>query len=152
MRVHRYHLAAALLLLLVAGCSFQTAEVSDTSSTPAILPFFTVAAEIVSTGIEIMGIIIILRGAVAAAIQFVRDSIGALETLDACRDYRGHLGQAILLGLEFLVAADIIRTVAVRPTYRSVGILGAIIFIRTFLSFALEIEIEGRLPWKMNSE
>ncbi len=150
MRVHRGHLPAALLLLLVAGCSFQTAEVSDTSSVTGMLPFFMVAAEVASTGIEIMGILIILRGAVAAGIQFVRDSIGALETLDACRDYREHLGQAILLGLEFLVAADIIRTVAVRPTYRSVGILGAIIFIRTFLSFALEIEIEGRLPWKTN--
>lgn len=152
MKVHRNHLPAALLLLLVAGCSFQTGEIADTSSATGILPFFAVAAEIVSTGIEIMGIIIILKGAVAAAIRFVRDSIGTLETLDACRDHRGHLGQAILLGLEFLVAADIIRTVAVRPTYRSVGILGAIVFIRTFLSFALEIEIEGRLPWKMNSD
>ena len=58
------------------------------------------------------------------------------------------MGHAILLGLEFLVAADIIGTVAVDPTFRNVGVLGAIIGIRTFLSFALEIEIKGRLSWK----
>jgi uncharacterized membrane protein len=58
------------------------------------------------------------------------------------------LGQAILLGLEFLVAADIIGTVAVNPTFRNVGILGAVVAIRTFLSFALEVEIQGRWPWQ----
>jgi uncharacterized membrane protein len=58
------------------------------------------------------------------------------------------LGQAILLGLEFLVAADIIGTVAVDPTFRNVGILGAVVAIRTFLSFALEVEIQGRWPWQ----
>jgi uncharacterized membrane protein len=58
------------------------------------------------------------------------------------------LGQSILLGLEFLVAADIIRTVAVSPTLESVTVLAAIILIRTFLSFSLELEITGRWPWQ----
>jgi uncharacterized membrane protein len=58
--------------------------------------------------------------------------------------YWGDLGRAILLGLEFLVAADIIGTVAVDPTFRSLGVLGLIVLIRTFLSFALEVEIQGR--------
>lgn len=62
--------------------------------------------------------------------------------------YRRRLGRSILLGLELLVAADIIRTVAVTPTYESVGVLGLIVLIRTFLSFSLELEITGRWPWQ----
>lgn len=64
------------------------------------------------------------------------------------RQYRSDLGRAILLGLEFLVAADIIGTVAVAPSFQSLGILGSIILIRTFLSFSLEVEIEGHWPWR----
>jgi len=65
----------------------------------------------------------------------------------AYREYRQQLGRAILLGLEFLVAGDIINTVAVDPSFRSVGVLAGIVAIRTFLSFSLEVEIEGRWPW-----
>jgi uncharacterized membrane protein len=64
------------------------------------------------------------------------------------RDYRRFLGRSILLGLELLVAADIIRTVAITPTLESVAVLGAIVLIRTFLSFSLELEISGRWPWQ----
>lgn len=64
------------------------------------------------------------------------------------RAYRQLLGRSILLGLELLVAADIIRTVAVTPTYESVGVLAIIVLIRTFLSFSLELEITGRWPWQ----
>ena len=67
---------------------------------------------------------------------------------EAYRSYRKHLGRAILLGLEFLVAADIIGTVAVEPTFTNIGVLAGIVLIRTFLSFALELEIEGRWPWQ----
>ncbi|MFD1714134.1 DUF1622 domain-containing protein [Amnibacterium flavum] len=62
--------------------------------------------------------------------------------------FRRFLGRSILLGLELLVAADIIRTVAVTPTLESVGVLGLIVVIRTFLSFSLELEITGRWPWQ----
>ena len=62
--------------------------------------------------------------------------------------FRSSLGRAILLGLEFLVAADIINTVAVTPTLLSVAVLAGIVIIRTFLSFSLEVEIEGRWPWQ----
>ena len=58
------------------------------------------------------------------------------------------LGRSILLGLEFLVAADIIRTVAVQPSLQNVAVLGLIVLIRTFLSFSLEVEIDGRWPWR----
>lgn len=64
------------------------------------------------------------------------------------RLYRQLLGRSILLGLELLVAADIIRTVAVAPTFETVGVLALIVLIRTFLSFSLELEITGRWPWQ----
>jgi uncharacterized membrane protein len=67
------------------------------------------------------------------------------------RSYRQLLGRSILLGLELLVAADIIRTVAVTPTFESVGVLAIIVLIRTFLSFSLELEITGRWPWQKQS-
>ena len=64
------------------------------------------------------------------------------------RIVRTVFGRSILLGLEFLVAADIIRTVAVQPSLQNVAVLGLIVLIRTFLSFSLEVEIDGRWPWR----
>lgn len=66
----------------------------------------------------------------------------------AFRSYRAYLGRAILLGLEFLVAADIIRTVSEKPTLQKVVVLAVIVLVRTFLSFTLEVELEGRWPWQ----
>lgn len=73
------------------------------------------------------------------------------EELSFYRLYRQLLGRSILLGLELLVAADIIRTVAVAPTFETVGVLAIIVLIRTFLSFSLELEITGRWPWQKES-
>ena len=70
------------------------------------------------------------------------------EPLSVYRSYRQLLGRSILLGLELLVAADIIRSVAVTPTFEGVGVLAIIVLIRTFLSFSLELEITGRWPWQ----
>ncbi len=67
---------------------------------------------------------------------------------EAYRRFRLNLGRSILLGLEFLVAADIIRTVSQRPTLEGVLVLGLIVLIRTFLSFTLTVELEGRWPWQ----
>ncbi len=66
--------------------------------------------------------------------------------------FRSNLGQSILLGLEFLVAADIINTVGVEPTLSSLAVLAGIVAIRTFLSFSLEVEIAGRWPWQRGEE
>jgi uncharacterized membrane protein len=66
--------------------------------------------------------------------------------------FRQQLGRAILLGLELLVAADIIRTVAVTPTLESVAVLGVIVLVRTFLSFSLEVELTGTWPWQRGSD
>jgi uncharacterized membrane protein len=97
--------------------------------------------------IDLVGVAIIAIGATLATGAFaLRLRIGTLA--DAYRIYRISLGRAILLGLEFLVAGDIIRTVAISPSFESVGVLGLIVVVRTFLSFALEVELEGRWPWQ----
>ncbi|MEZ4236170.1 MAG: DUF1622 domain-containing protein [Myxococcota bacterium] len=70
----------------------------------------------------------------------------------AYRELRRGLGRAILLGLEFLVAGDIVRTVAIDPTLLGVAVLSIIVLVRTFLSFTLEMEIEGRWPWQRPSD
>jgi uncharacterized membrane protein len=94
---------------------------------------------------EIAGILIILIGAVVAIGRFGMNLDRDKGSRIAC--LRSNLGRAILLGLEFLVAADIIDTVAIEPTLDSVAVLAGIVLIRTFLSWSLEVEIEGRWPW-----
>lgn len=101
--------------------------------------------------IELVGILTIILGGVAATYHFFKD-VRIERPPKAYENYRGNLGRAILLGLEFLVAGDIIGTVAVEPTFRSLGVLGLIVIIRTFLSFSLEVEIKGRWPWQMERE
>lgn len=66
------------------------------------------------------------------------------------REYKHTLGEALLLGLEILVAADVIRTVALEPTLDNVASLGLLVLVRTFLGWALVVEIEGRWPWQMD--
>ena len=112
---------------------------------------YTEIVEGVGKGVDAAGVLIIILGAVVATLVFFFQlRRGGIS--DTYRVYRQNLGRAILLGLEFLVAGDIIRTVAVTPTLLSVAILGAIVVIRTFLSFSLEVELEGHLPWKGKSE
>jgi uncharacterized membrane protein len=106
------------------------------------------AAGVVGSGFEIAGVALLTVGAVLALIQYGRDLIRHLDSRVAYRNLRKNLGSAILLGLEFLVAADIIRTIAVDPTLEKVIILGAVVLIRTFLSLSLDVEIEGGWPWQ----
>nr|WP_239542522.1 DUF1622 domain-containing protein [Micromonospora terminaliae] len=70
------------------------------------------------------------------------------QVVEHYRSYRQGVGRAILLGLELLVAGDIIRTVAVSPTFTSVGVLALIVAVRTFLSVSLQVELDGRWPWQ----
>jgi uncharacterized membrane protein len=106
------------------------------------------ALEWISTGIEIAGVAIIVIGAVTATALFLRNGLSAGNWARSFDGYRANLGRGILLGLELLVAADIIGTVAVTPSLENLAVLGAIVLIRTFLSFSLEVEIEGRWPWQ----
>ena len=107
---------------------------------------FQETVETVGRVIDGIGVAAIVIGIVAATIM----AAWRLSTRqpDVYRQFRRFLGRSILLGLEILVAADIIRTVAVTPTLKSVGVLAAIVLIRTFLSWSLELEITGRWPWQ----
>src|SRR5262245_8100898 len=109
------------------------------------MPSFTKIVETVGLVIDGVGVAIIVVGLLYAMIRFAG---GLGRSGDPYRQLRRDLGRGILLGLEFLVAADIIRTVAVEPTLQSVLVLGLIALIRTFLSMALEVELEGRWPWQ----
>ncbi|HKP42671.1 DUF1622 domain-containing protein [Mycobacterium sp.] len=99
--------------------------------------------------IDGVGVAVIAGGAVLALFM----TVGRIRHEDggAYDFFRRRLGRAILLGLEFLVAADIIRTVAVTPTAESVAVLGGIVLIRTFLSFSLQLEMTGAWPWQQRS-
>ena len=107
---------------------------------------FSETVETVGKVIDGAGVAVTILGALAATIAAGRRVYHRQP--DAYRRYRQQLGRSILLGLELLVAADIIRTVAVTPTVRSVLVLAGIVLIRTFLSFSLELEITGRWPWQ----
>ena len=104
--------------------------------------------EDIARGVEIVGVGTVLVGLLAA---FVRGGLVLQEGKGAEPAYRAIrtvFARSILLGLEFLIAADLIRTVAVQPSLENVAVLGLIVLIRTFLSLSLEVEIEGRWPWK----
>jgi uncharacterized membrane protein len=103
--------------------------------------------EAVGKGVDVAGILIIVFGAATASVLFVGRARAGGST-EAYSPYRRNLGRAILLGLEFLVAGDIVRTVAIGPTFANVGLLGAIVVIRTFLSITLQVETEARWPWQ----
>ena len=109
---------------------------------------FDEIVESVGRGVEAAGVAAIVLGIAVATVRYGTHLRRNLDASQAYRLYRQGLGRALLLGLELLVAADIIRTVATSPTYHGVGILAAIVLIRTFLRFELELEIEGRWPWQ----
>lgn len=100
----------------------------------------------IAKGIEIAGVGIIVMGAAVAIFRVIRlqDRFGQ-ETYES---FRRNLGHSILLGLEFLVAADIIATVSTKPDMDRVLVLGLVVLIRTFLSFSIQVELEGKFPWR----
>ena len=102
--------------------------------------------EVVARGIEAVAIAIILGGIVYAFVAYWLDRAAAADGL--YKRFKIRIGKSLLLGLEFLVAADIIRTVALNPTLMNVVALGVLVVIRTFLSWALLVEMEGRWPWQ----
>lgn len=116
--------------------------------TGEIMEFVTTVAEWSIAFLELAGIGIIMIFVIYATAYnlYLLATRGAEDKM--FQSYRLQLARGILLGLEFLVAADIIKTVAVDFTFSSVGVLAVIVLIRTFLSFAIEIEMTGNLPWK----
>ena len=114
---------------------------------------FQESMELVGEAIDVAGVVAIVVGTVVATLLAGRDLLGrGSGERDTYESYRQRLGRSILLGLELLVAADIIKTVAITPTFESVGVLALIVVVRTFLSWSLELEITGRWPWQKEQD
>lgn len=105
----------------------------------------------IAIAIESMGVAVIILAAIGSSLLFINQITSKLPWDKSYHTFRTNFAKGILLGLEFLVAGDIIETVTVKPSLDSLYILGLIVLIRTFLSFSLSIEIEGKLPWKKAS-
>ncbi len=99
---------------------------------------------LVGTGLEVFGILVFVVGIAVATWLYLREGFGE-HTLEA---YKIRIGRSLLLGLEVLVAADVVKTVAHELTFTGLGQLAGLVLIRTFLSWALVLEIEGRWPWQ----
>ena len=97
--------------------------------------------------IEAVGVLVVILGSCISSVTFIRTFRQLPEGI-AYHTYRKQLGRSIILGLEFLIAGDIVRTVVVADTLENVAVLGLIILIRTFLSVTLHLEVEGRWPWQ----
>lgn len=102
----------------------------------------------VSEIIDMAGVTVMVIGLTIAIGAYLLRIFKGDRSVASYRAVRRGTGRAILLGLEFLVAADIIRTVAVDPSFTSVGVLAIIVAIRTFLAFTLELDVSGRWPWQ----
>jgi uncharacterized membrane protein len=96
--------------------------------------------------VEVLGVAVIVIGIAVVSLTYLRQLRAGADR--AYHQYRRGLGRAILLGLELLVAGDIISTVAIDPSFTSVGVLAVIVAVRTFLSWSLEVELQGRWPWQ----
>ncbi len=117
-----------------------------------MIEFAKPIAQWCAASIELLGIFILVAIAFQAIFFGVIRLVKQEKTETVFHQVRQRLGQGILLGLEFLVAADIIHTVAVELTFRTVGVLAIIVLIRTFLSFTLEVELTGRWPWQKKAQ
>ena len=106
--------------------------------------------EWMATGLELLTVLIIVAASIFGTLRF----LFRLNQLDGdpYRQYKVHLGKMLILALEFLVAADIIRTVAIDQTMTDILELGVLVIIRTFLSWSLTVETEGRFPWQKEEE
>ena len=109
---------------------------------------FAEAMEVVARGFEVVGALVLVVGLIWAGVLSLRIWQRTKSGAQAYAMLRRSIGGVLLLGLEVLVAADLVHTVAIEPTFENVAVLGLIVVIRTILSFSLEIEIEGMPPWR----
>ena len=109
---------------------------------------FEEISEQVAKALEMAGVFVLVAGIVWSGIRYLLHSREKATTPSAYTHFRRSIGRSILLGLELLVAADIVHTVAATPTFESLGVLGLLILIRTFLSIEIEMEIDGHWPWQ----
>ena len=105
--------------------------------------------ELASIAIEVLAVVIIFTAVAFGTIRYLYQILLVRKNYDQhFKQYKHGLGKSLLLGLEILVAADVVRTVALEPTFENVLTLGLLVLIRTFLSWSLVVEIEGHWPWK----
>jgi uncharacterized membrane protein len=121
-------------------------------STGDLLASLKSVIEFAATLIELLAVAIIVLATAVATVLYVRRLVNRTAGLSGYEQYKVRLGRALLLGLEILVAADIVRTVALEPSLTNVGILALLVIIRTFLSWSLVVEIEHRWPWRARTE
>jgi uncharacterized membrane protein len=103
---------------------------------------------VISEAIEVAGVVVIAAGVGIAVARFAWDLMRQEPIGDAYTRLRTFLGRSLLLGLEFLVAGDVIKTVAIEPTRESVIVLAIIVLVRTVLSLSIDVEVDGRWPWR----
>ena len=104
--------------------------------------------ELIVSVFELAGVAVLVVGSLIAFVRCIDSLIRFRDGPAAYRHLRLYLGRSIVVGLELLIAADIVRSVAIDPTFTSVGVLGLIVLVRTFLSWSLEVEINGEWPWQ----
>ncbi len=112
------------------------------------LTFLVESTEILGEVFDVLGVGVLAVGILVATVLFLRALSKRVEPVGAIKTFKIQIARAMLLGLEILIAADIIKTVAVKPTIENMGALGLLVLVRTFLSWTLELEIEGRWPWQ----
>jgi len=114
-----------------------------------VVEYIRAAMEGAAWGIEIVGAVVIVAGVLRIAIT--RGAVSFLFKLEergAYREYKRQMGRSLMLGLDFLVAGDVVRTVALEATFVNLQVLGLLVLIRTFLSWSVAVEIEGHWPWQ----
>ncbi len=155
MHRRRVWIGSVVLLVILGACLLPSAAYGQTDSAGthdikkrADHGLFADFINWVSLLVEVGGVTIILLAVIITSVVFLLHVSRGITTPEPYQQYRKNLGRGILLGLEFLVAGDIIGTVAVDPTFANLGVLGLIVVIRTFLSWSLEVEIHGRWPWE----
>ncbi|XKH59797.1 DUF1622 domain-containing protein [Halomonas sediminis] len=108
---------------------------------------FITIIDFVALGVEVAGVVVIVAGFIFATYRFLRNPKVKGSTHLAYLDYRHAVGRSLLIGLDFLIAGDLIKTVIIANTGSQVATLAAVVLVRAFLGFTLHIEIEGQLPW-----
>ncbi len=108
---------------------------------------FENAVSDVVRGVEVVGVAIMVVGGFVSFAVFARRAWHPERRLGSYNELRRNLGRSILVGLEVLIVADIVRTIVVDPTIDSVVVLGAIVLIRILLSFSIDAEVDGAWPW-----
>jgi uncharacterized membrane protein len=120
------------------------ANMDDMNAFKTLEPAIDSAIRMVGSGIEIFGVLVIVTGIAWSTLRQLRQPISEQDS-DV---YKIRIGRSLLLGLEVLVAADIVKTIAHELTFMSLGLLAGLVLVRTFLSWTLVLEIEGRWPWQ----